>query len=421
MKNLITIATTLISLVIVLSVIGTLLNKNFIFTSWWYISLLLLMVISLFVCSYKRLSYLHKVQKSSNAKILKLKTNINILVTPATNFLPKLKEKLAANRFSISEFDETFIAEKNSFGRWGSFIIHIGIIVMALGIISRVIPGWYMNQFIWIKEGESYSIPQTDYHLKNTRFILKNHENGMPSLYETDVELSDPKSESVLNYPVQVNHPLHFDHMSILQSDYQKIFSELNIKIRDKKRQISLGDILINLSSPRKEIPLQTPYVLVIDEYFPDLSLDKNNHPVSKSSFPNNPAFVFQIKDINTKHLSDKQWFILSNFTDPSLGHKSNFAIELNYFKQEYVSGLIIHKDLGKPFVYTGSFITVIGLFIALYFQHKKLWISLAHDEILIEARTNRNIEGLRLEIIQITEAINKEANNSGELASNIL
>jgi len=409
----------LISLISLISVIGTFVNTYSIFKSWWYITLLLLLIVSLFVCSSKRFAYLFKVRAYRNSSNLKLKTNIKIPVSASENVLTQIKKTLMMKRYIIYELENNLVAEKHHFSRWGAFIIHIGIIVMALGAISRIVPGWYIHDYVWLKEGEEIKIPQTNYFVKNTRFFIENYENGIPKNYQTDIQLADQKTGAKTSYSVQVNKPLKINKFSILQSDYQKTFKEINITVKNKQSQRISGNITIDLYNLKKEIALQEPYVLVIKEYFPDLALDNNNKPISKTPFPNNPAFVFQVKDIQIEQLSDSQWFILRNFTDPSLG-QNDFSIDMNYYKDEFISGLIIYKDVGKPSVFAGLLISVVGLFIALYFQHKKLWITYTPKEILIEARTNRNIEGLKLELVFITETFKEKIEND-KLASNFL
>lgn len=414
------IAAILISAIIISSIIGTFTKSYSVFISWWYISLLLLMVISLVVCTSKRFSYLFKNKASSKAN-LKKKTSIKISVTPDDQLLLQIKEILKIKKFKIKEFNNALIAEKHSINRWGAFIIHLGIIVMALGIISRMIPGWYMQEYVWLAENEEFTIPQTNYSLKNNQFHVEHYEDGSPKLYQTDLQLLNLNTDEVIKeYLVQVNKALKFKKFSILQSDFQKIISEFNIKIIDKNTGKTLGNITLDPLNLNKKIPLVKPYELIINDYFPNLTLNMDNQPISKSLFPQNPAIVFQIKNNQTNSLSTKQWFILRNFTDPSLGQETNFKVELYSFKDDFVSGLIIHKDLGKPFVFSGLFITVLGLFIALYFQHKKLWITYTINEIIIEARTNRNIEGLHFDIQSIIENIHKEINKNEQRAYSI-
>lgn len=409
-----------ISLIIVSSIVGTFFNQPTIFTSRWYISILLLVVLSLFICSYNRFVFLIKAKKYNYLPHLKRTISITQPSGILTN-LHLLEKSLKKKRFSILRIDNRIIAEKYSFSRWGSFIIHIGLIVMALGMISKVIPGWYLHDFIWLKEGESVSIPQTNYTLTNKQFLLEKHKNGSPKLYQTDVQLKNNENHMV-SHSIRVNQPLKADRLSILQSDYQQVFSEMNIEIMDANKGKSIGNVTLDLFSPRQEIMLEKPYVLVVKDYFPNLVLAQNNQPISKDHFPKHPAFVFHIKNTETNDIIDKQWFILRNYTDPSLGQQTNFTVELQHVKQAFISGLILHRDVGSPLVFTGLFITVIGLFMALYFQHKKITITTTPNEIMLEARTNSNIEGLKLELTAlIHQWIEEEEKQNGEMASHIL
>ena len=148
-------------------------------------------------------------------------------------------------------FIESILAEKGRFSRWGPYINHIGLIIFLFGILLRGLPGFYVDETLWLREGETRSLPGAPgYYLKNNEFIIKTYSKEEDEMfseaidrvgtivkdYESDFTLykeaegelpgQSEELEFIKNYSVIVNKPLSFDGFNIYQMDYR--LDELN-------------------------------------------------------------------------------------------------------------------------------------------------------------------------------------------------
>ena len=72
--------------------------------------------------------------------------------------------------------DGALLAEKGRFSRWGPYVNHTGLIIFLFGILLRGIPGFYVDETMWIREGETRSIPGAEgYYLESKEFIMENY------------------------------------------------------------------------------------------------------------------------------------------------------------------------------------------------------------------------------------------------------
>src|SRR5699024_12591908 len=82
--------------------------------------------------------------------------------------------KLKKSRYKITEDNGYVLAEKNRFSRWGPYVNHIGLIIILLAAILRMTPLLFMDEYVWVREGEEKVIPGTD----NEYFIEKKKLTG---------------------------------------------------------------------------------------------------------------------------------------------------------------------------------------------------------------------------------------------------
>ena len=150
------------------------------YSSWWYLVLIASIGISLVICSLDRMIPLWRALKAQRVARHEgfLKRQRVFGVSEASNLdesYEKIKERLNAKRYNIREEDGNILAEKGRFSRWGPYVNHIGLIIFLIGGMLRFVPGMYIDEVLWVREGETKVIPETDgqYYLKNNKFILE--------------------------------------------------------------------------------------------------------------------------------------------------------------------------------------------------------------------------------------------------------
>src|SRR5699024_9715030 len=89
-------------------------------------------------------------------------------------------KKLKKSRYKITEDNGYVLAEKNRFSRWGPYVNHIGLIITLLAAILRMTPLLFMDEYVWVREGEEKVILITDneYFIENKKFTVDFHDEN---------------------------------------------------------------------------------------------------------------------------------------------------------------------------------------------------------------------------------------------------
>lgn len=403
------------------------------YSSWWYMILIALIGISLVICSLDRFIPLYralKVQKPKRHPTFLARQRLysktdGIKETEKEQVVAKLKKQ----RYRIHEEDGHVLAEKNRFSRWGPYVNHIGLIIILLAAMLRMTPLLFLDDYVWVREGEQKVIPSTDskYFIENKQFHLEYYDEDderfqaameksgelVVKNYQTDVIVykaknetipgQDPELEKIREASIRMNEPLKFDGITLYQSGYQENeFSSMTFKIYETadENETSLGEVTINLLEPEKTYELDNGIRLVLSQYFPDYVLEKGE-PQSLSKFPKNPAFVFHLfpPDSNVGEVS----FVGIGKNIDATG-ENKYKLGIADFEMHYVSGLTVRKDYTLPLFIIGAAIFMIGVIQGMYWQHRRIWIHPNGEELLLAAHTNKNWFGIKKDIEKAIE-----------------
>src|SRR5699024_4269683 len=87
----------------------------------------------------------------------------------------KVVDRLTVKRYKITEENGYILAEKNRFSRWGPYVNHIGLIIVLLAVLVRMSPIMFLDDYVWVREGEQKVLPSTDseYFIENKKFTLE--------------------------------------------------------------------------------------------------------------------------------------------------------------------------------------------------------------------------------------------------------
>jgi cytochrome c biogenesis protein len=404
------------------------LGFNNLFSSWWYLLLMALIGVSLVICSLDRVIPLYKALKAQRVtrhegflnrqRLFGISTHVN------EEDLIRVKETLKAKRYHVREENGDLLAEKNRFSRWGPYVNHIGLIIFLIGGMLRFIPGMYVDKVLWVREGETKVIPETngEYFVKNNQFIKqdysKNKDNkafdatidrvGMiPKNYQSNVTLykaakgtiigEKPVLKKVEDFPIRVNHPLSFNGFSLYQVDYK--LNELNtmsFTLINKQTNQPYGDLTINLFNPKDKYDLGNGYSVEVLSYFPDFEFSKSSEPTTKSRIPNNPAFVFRMKAPDQP--KGESSFVAIKQTIEPFGN-NEYKMKFKGIGTKNVSGLTVRKDSTIWVIILGGIIFMIGVIQGAYWNHRRIWIQRKDGEIWVAAHTNKNWYGITREM----------------------
>lgn len=413
------------------------LGFNNLYSSWWYMSLVALIGVSLVICSLDRVVPLYKALKKQGVKrhpsFLK-RQRLYGAVTATEEEIEQIQYNLKKRNYKIRTEDGNILAEKGRFSRWGPYVNHIGLIIFLFGTMLRVIPGMYIDEGLWLRDGETKVIPGTDgqYYLKNEKFVKEMYDkdkekevyedaidragnNTISKNYQTNVVLykavgervpgQEPKLEKVKEDQIRVNEPLKFDHFALYQLNYKENeFYKMSFFLQRKADGQKWGPITVDLTNPQETYDLGDGYSLQLISYFPDFHFDENGQPNTKSKFPNNPAFVFKMFTPETPDGEVSFVGIQQNIEPEGDNlYKMSFA----GVETRNATGLTVRKDLTLWVIALGGLIFMIGVVQGMYWNHRRIWIQRVQDEWWIAGHTNKNWFGLRKDFEKVLEGTN--------------
>ncbi|MBD8070303.1 cytochrome c biogenesis protein ResB [Bacillus sp. PS06] len=400
--------------------------------SWWYMILIASLGTSLVIASIDRVVPLYRALKkqgiSRHSTFLKRQRLFSS--TPESNVKDKeftsIKENLKKKRYNVREENGNILAEKGRFSRWGPYVNHCGLIIFLIGAMLRFVPGMYVDEVMWVREGETNNIPGTDgqYFLKNEQFKMEVYEkenekdvfgdaidrvgNGMAvKNYQTDVVLyerdttkvagDDLNLQKIKDWQIRVNEPLKHENYALYQVDFKlNEFKAMSFNLIDKETETSHGTLTVDLRDPQKMYEFDNGYSVEMISYFPDFYFDTDGDPATRTKIPNNPAFVFKMYSPE-KPEGEVAFVAIQQNLEP-LGD-NDYKLTFAGLETANVSGLIVRKDLTLWILALGGLIFMIGVVQGMYWNHRRIWIQKIDGEVMLAGHANKNYFGLKKEM----------------------
>ncbi|UQW98499.1 cytochrome c biogenesis protein ResB [Rummeliibacillus sp. G93] len=406
-----------------------------IYSSWWFQTLIGMLAISIIAASIDRGVPLYKSLKNQRVKrhesFMKRQRIFGekeIAADKAEESLNLAEKKMKELKYKVRREDGVLLAEKNRFARSGPYINHVGLIIFLFGVMLRLMPGFYIDESLWIREGETASIPGMDgYYLHNNKFTFETYKkeeqkqefnqskaavNSIAKNYQSDVVLYQSKDEGiagetqdmkkVAHHAIQVNKPLKYDGYALYQMDFKlNELKAMNFNLVNKKTGKSLGEVDIDLTEPKKEYDLGNGSKVEVKGYYPTFSGFDDGEPQSDSPLPNNPAFIFKMYTPETP--KGETSFVAIKQTLEPLG-TTKYQMKFQNIETRNVSGLTIRKDRTLPILAIGGIIFMLGVVIGSYWSHRRLWLQHTNDgRLLLAAHTNKNWFSMKKDLDAVT------------------
>ncbi|WP_419961890.1 cytochrome c biogenesis protein ResB [Psychrobacillus sp. BM2] len=404
------------------------------YSSWWFQALVGMLGISLIIASLDRVIPLYKSLKKQKTKrhfsFLKRQRVFGIGKADVTeDSLLKAEEKLKELNYNVKREGNAILAERGRFSRWGPYVNHLGLIIFLFGVMLRALPGFYVDETMWLREGETLYVPETDgYFLESKEFIYETYSREeskevygeaidrvgtIAKNYQTDVALYKGPEDSVAGHTedltfekeasIQVNKPIKFDNFSVFQMDFRlDELATMTFQLQDKETQQSFGEFTIDLADPQPVYELDQGYKVEIMDYYADFTGFEEGVPQSQSPLPNNPAFL--VKMYSPEFPKGETSFVMIKETVEPLGENQH-KIAFQSVETRDVSGLTVRKDLTLPLLALGGLIFMIGVAQGSYWNHRRIWIQLLEDgQTVVAAHTNKNWLSVKRDLDRVYE-----------------
>lgn len=369
------------------------LNLFDMYHSWWFLALLLLFTVNLTCCTLDRLPRVIKVVRNPKRTLdaglekslaavdrWKKKGSPDRL---ADVYSAAMKGAFAAPVVTANSDTRHLYAERGIVSRFGVYVTHLSILIIFAGAIAGNIFGFkgYAN----IVEGRSVqSIPvrggtgrvDLGFTVRCNKFWVDYYPSGQPKEYASDLSVLENGVE-VARKKIVVNDPLQHKGVWFYQSSYgQAGGSTARITVTPAS-----GGAPRNLTlSPGTKTEIPGYGTVSAVDYQPDFQgfgpallvvLEK----------PGKPASEFWLLERHPQF--DRQ-------------RKDSHFFSFTGIDQVFYTGLQVARDPGVNVVWLGCALMVIGICIAFFTSHQRLWIRIApagdgKAEVVLAGTANRN------------------------------
>ncbi len=355
------------------------LELNHIYTSFWFLFLLIWLGISLTVCSFRRQlpilkSALNWIDYKDPRQIAKLAIAETIKTNDPSKSLEKLSVNLKKNGWNVKETDGRIAARQGVIGRLGPILIHLGLILLMIGATYGSLTGQNIEKFL--APGRSIDLLDSNEEKRLTielkRFQIDRDPMGRAEQYRSIVKVIE-KNGNTENKEISVNYPLRFKGLTLYQADW------------------SLAAITLQIdNSPKLQFPIKS---------FPELGEQVWGTIIPTKKNGEDPIFLTVNSELGPVIIYDNDGENIAtlNINDEAKKVKESLIKVINIIPS---SGLLLKRDPGVPLVYTSFAIILIGGSLSII-STKKIWILHEKDKslIYIGGLSNRNLSGLSKEL----------------------
>ncbi|WP_217585400.1 cytochrome c biogenesis protein ResB [Lentibacillus saliphilus] len=408
------------------------LGFHVLYSSWWYMLLIALIGVSLVICSLDRFVPLYKALKRQKAKRHPSFLERQRLFSQTDHVTDGEKEQviqaLKKQKYKVRHEEGHILAEKGRFSRWGPYVNHIGLIIILLAALLRTSSFMYIDEYVWVREGEQTVIDGTDsqFYIENKEFILETYDENderfaeaikkqgaIPSNFQTNVIIYKAKEQEVPGQELELevydeaeiymNHPYKFEGYTLYQAGYQlNEFTTMTFAVTDINNNEQIDQFMIDLTNPQETYELNDGFRVMISEYYPEYYMSDNG-PDSRTDNTKNPAFVFAVSTPDSEGAEVS--FVGDYMNTPTnfdATGENDYRVELIDAEMHNVSGLTVRRDYTLPLFGLGAAIFMIGVMQGMYWQHRRIWVNVKGDGVLLAGHTNKNWFGLKKDIEKV-------------------
>jgi len=351
---------------------------NHVYTSFWFLFLLIWLGLSLAVCSFRRQlpilrSALNWIDYKSPRQISKLSVAQTIVTNNYLEGIEKLKLNLKKQGWNVKETDGRIAARQGVIGRLGPILIHLGMILLMIGATYGSLNGKSTEKFL--APGRSIDLLNNNEEkgltIELQKFQIERDPQGRAEQYRSLVNIIEPNGSNQ-SKEISVNYPLRYKGLTLYQAEW------------------SLAAITIQIeNSPKLQIPI---------EAIPELGEQVWGTiiPINKDS--KDPILVTVNNELGPVSIYDSDGTLLATLsTNKEVKVKDTLIKIINIIPS---SGLLLKHDPGVPLVYTSFAIILIGGSLSII-STKKIWILYEKEKsmIYIGGLSNRNLSGLSKEL----------------------
>lgn len=369
------------------------LGLDHVYTTWWFVTLLVVFGSSLTACSFTRqLPTLKSARRwqyykrPTQFEKLALSTELSYLTLD--QLIPELKQ----HRYKIFQEGNQLYARKGIMGRIGPIVVHISMLIILVGAIWGAFTGFMAQEMV--ATGETFQvknifeagklskaqIPQ-DWQVRVNDFWIDYTQEGEIDQFYSDLSVVDLKGNELKQETIHVNQPLRYDGVTFYQTDWG--IAAVTVQINNSP----IFRLPMAKLNQEGEGNLWGTWVPIK----PDLS----------------EGVSLLTRDLKGTLLVYDTAGKLTGVVRPGMGIEVE-GITLKVQKLIGSTGLQIKADPGIPIVYTGFGLLMVGVVMS-YVSHSQIWALKVDNSLYLGGKTNRAQVGFEQEFLAILTALEKQ------------
>lgn len=366
------------------------LGLDHVYTTWWFVTLLVIFGSSLTACSftrqlptlksarrwqyYKRPSQFEKLALSSEL------SNISL-----DQIIPELEK----HNYKIFQEGNQLYARKGIIGRIGPIVVHISMLIILAGAIWGAFTGFMAQEKV--ATGETFQVnnifeagrfsqsqvPQ-DWKVRVNDFWIDYTNEGAIDQFYSDLSVVDLEGNELKQETIHVNKPLRYDGVTFYQTDWG--ISAVKVQLNNSPI-FKLPMAKLNQEGDGNLWGTWVPIK-------PDLS-------EGVSLLTRDLKGTLLVYDTSGK---------LTGVVRPGMEIELE-GVTLKVLDLIGSTGLQIKADPGIPIVYTGFGLLMVGVVMS-YVSHSQIWALQNGNSVYFGGKTNRAQVGLEKEFLEIVNTL---------------
>jgi cytochrome c biogenesis protein len=393
-----------------------------IFHTWWFLTLLGLVSLSIILVSIDRFPnawrfYARPYRKTDSHFRSALPNKIELPISNTEDGLNAAERGLKKSGWPVERIadriEPSLYSERHRFSVMAVYLVHASLLlIFAGGIIDGV---FGFSGFMALQKGQtSNTIELRTGGTKQLPFAVKcngagqeNYADGSPKRWWSKLAVVE-NGQDVATKEIVVNDPLIHNGLRFYQASFGTTGKLDGLKVAVTPEKGVPGEMTLTMNQPAQ---LDSNTTVTLAEYIPDFFV-RDNQIFKRSDDPVNPAFRLQVK--NTATGEDAKLWMFPAYNAAAQGEATSYKFEYRDMQMANYTGLEVSHEPGQWLVWGGVLLMGAGLFVAFYLVHMRVWIAAVTDArgnlvLWIGGQANKNRDRFEQEFNELVDNIRTE------------
>jgi len=393
-----------------------------IFHTWWFLTLLGLVSLSIILVSIDRFPnawrfYARPYRKTDSHFRSALPNKIELPISNTEDGLNAAERGLKKSGWPVERIadriEPSLYSERHRFSVMAVYLVHASLLlIFAGGIIDGV---FGFSGFMALQKGQtSNTIELRTGGTKQLPFAVKcngagqeNYADGSPKRWWSKLSVVE-NGQDVATKEIVVNDPLIHNGLRFYQASFGTTGKLDGLKVAVTPEKGVPGEMTLTMNQPAQ---LDSNTTVTLAEYIPDFFV-RDNQIFKRSDDPVNPAFRLQVK--NTATGEDAKLWMFPAYNAAAQGEATSYKFEYRDMQMANYTGLEVSHEPGQWLVWGGVLLMGAVLFVAFYLVHMRVWIAAVTDArgnlvLWIGGQANKNRDRFEQEFNELVDNIRTE------------